>query len=69
MVDIIILFVSFSFFWYGIVFFFKNLVVLFLEFIEIIGKKKKYINFLKKLIKYKNFRDMFFLFLVGNKCD
>lgn len=69
MVDTTTLLASSSFFWYGIVPSFKNLVVPFLELIEITGKKKIYRNFFKKLIKFKNFRDMSFLFLVGNKCD
>lgn len=68
MVDTTTLLASSSFFWYGIVPSFKNLVVPFLELIEITGKKRN-TDFLKKLIKFKNLRDRSFLFLVGNKCD
>lgn len=47
MVDTTTLLATSSFFWYGIVPSFKNLVVPFLELIEITGKKRNTETFLK----------------------
>lgn len=51
MVDTTTLLASSSFFWYGIVPSFKNLVVPFLELIEITGKKKEIHKLFKKIDK------------------